>query len=101
MTKIWRLKSMLGPNGRQLTLADLPATNLSHWLPIHKARIASAVRGGLITADEVCKRYGLSLEELAIWGEALDRYGVQGLRVTRIQRDRDSRPLRAPDIARS
>jgi hypothetical protein len=76
----------MGPNGRQLTLADLPPTNLKHWLPTHKANIAAAVRGGLITADEVCRRYRLTMEELKTWERVLDRHGVEGLRVTRIHR---------------
>ena len=44
----------------------------------------SAVNGGL-QVDEVCERYGLSLEEFAGWQRAVDRSGVPGLRVTRIQ----------------
>jgi hypothetical protein len=55
MMKISRLKRMFGPDGRQLTIADLPPIDLKRWLPGHKAKIATAVRGGLITADEVCK----------------------------------------------
>jgi hypothetical protein len=91
MTKIWQLKKVTGPNGRQLTLADLPPTNLKHWLPYHKANIVTTVRGGLITADEICKRYKLSLEEFRIWEQALDSHGVGGLRVTRIQTNRGER----------
>jgi len=96
MTKIWRLKRVIGPNGRQLTLADLPPTNLKHWLPRHKADIVTTVRGGLINADEICKRYRLTLEELKIWEQALDSHGVEGLRVTRIRRSARDSQL-APD----
>jgi len=91
MTTIWQLKKVIGPSGRQLTLADLPPTNLKHWLPRHKADIVTAVRGGLITADEICKRYRLSLEEFSIWEQALDSHGVDGLRVTRIRTNRGER----------
>ena len=35
--------------------------------------------------DEACERYGLSLEEFAGWQRAVDRSGMPGLRVTRIQ----------------
>jgi hypothetical protein len=76
-----------GPDGYQLTNGDLPSSDLNHWLPRHKAKIVAAVRGGLISADQVCKRYRLSLEEFMIWEQALDSQGVDGLRVTRIQRD--------------
>ena len=43
----------------------------------------------LLTIDEVCERYGLTLEEFAGWQRAVDRSGMQGLRVTRIQHYRD------------
>ncbi|MFY8196005.1 MAG: DUF1153 domain-containing protein [Novosphingobium sp.] len=45
--------------------------------------------GGLLTIDEVCERYSLTLEEFASWQRAVDRSGMQGLRVTRIQHYRD------------
>jgi len=43
------------------------------------------VAGGLLSVDDVCERYGLSLEEFAGWQRAIDRSGMPGLRVTRIQ----------------
>ena len=49
----------------------------------------AAVNGGLLTIDEVLERYGLTLEEFASWQRAVDRSGMQGLRVTRIQHYRD------------
>jgi hypothetical protein len=86
MTKISPLKRMIGPNGRPLTVADLPPCDLKHWLPGHKAKIATAVRGGLITADEVCKRYKLTLEELETWEQSLASGGIDALRVSRSRR---------------
>ena len=85
-TRIWRLKRVIGPDGRYLTLADLPPTNLKHWLPYHKARIVTTVRGGLIGADEVCRRYQLTLEELKTWVRAFEIHGVEGLHVRRTSR---------------
>jgi hypothetical protein len=83
MSNPWRLKTVVGPHGRLLTLADLPPTNLRRWYPYHKACIASTVRGGLITIDEVCKRYRLTVEEIQTWQRALDRSGVEGLYLSR------------------
>jgi hypothetical protein len=37
----------------------------------------------------VCERYDLTLEEFASWQRAVDRSGMPGLRVTRIQHYRD------------
>ena len=84
--KISRLKRAIGPDGRCLTLADLPPTDLKHWLPCHKARIVTTVRGGLISAEEICKRYQLTLEELNTWERAFERNGIEGLHVRRISR---------------
>ena len=55
---------------------------------MYLSRVA-AVNGGLLTIDEVCERYSLTLEEFAGWQRAVDRSGMQGLRVTRIQHYRD------------
>ena len=43
----------------------------------------------LLSIEEVCERYSLTLEEFASWQRAVDRSGMQGLRVTRIQHYRD------------
>ena len=40
---------------------------------------------GCSRVDEACARYTLSLEEFASWQRAVDRSGMPGLRVTRIQ----------------
>ena len=53
------------------------------------AAISDSRNGGLLTIDEVLERYNLTLEEFAGWQRAVDRSGMQGLRVTRIQHYRD------------
>jgi hypothetical protein len=53
-----------------------------------KAEVVAAVAGGLLTVDEVCDRYNLSIEEFASWQRAVDRAGMPGLRVTRVQQYR-------------
>jgi len=68
MSRNWHLKAVIGPDGRRLTLADLPPIDLKRWYPQHKACIATAVRKGLISAEEACKRYRLTMEEIQIWG---------------------------------
>ena len=37
----------------------------------------------------MCERYSLTLEEFASWQRSIDRSGMPGLRVTRIQHYRD------------
>ena len=84
-----RVKYVIGPDGSPLTIADLPPPNTKRWVIRRKAEVVAAVNGGLLTIDEVLERYGLTLEEFASWQRAVDRSGMQGLRVTRIQHYRD------------
>jgi hypothetical protein len=79
---------VIGPLGEPLTLESLPPTT-TRWVVRRKAEVVAAVNGGLLSIDEVCERYGLTLEEFASWQRAVDRSGMQGLRVTRIQHYRD------------
>ena len=76
---------VIGPLGEPLTLDSLPPPSTTRWVVRRKAEVVAAVNGGLLTIDEVCERYSLTLEEFASWQRAFDRSGMQGLRVTRIQ----------------
>jgi hypothetical protein len=82
MGKSNALKTIIGPDGRPLTIADLPSSNEQRWLPVRKARVVAAVRGGLISVDEVRERYRLTLEEFENWQAEFDSKGIKGLRVT-------------------
>ena len=55
----------------------------------------AAVRSGALSLQEACRRYNLSVEEFLAWQRSIDRYGVPGLRVTRLQIYRDTDALRA------
>jgi hypothetical protein len=59
------------------------------WIVRRKAEVVAAVTGGLLSMDEACKRYNLTMEEFASWQRAVDRWGRAGLRVTRAQHYRD------------
>ncbi|MBN8830626.1 MAG: DUF1153 domain-containing protein [Sphingomonadales bacterium] len=80
-----RPSQVVGPLGEPLTLDSLPATTTTRWVVRRKAEVVAAVNGGLLTVDEACSRYSLTLEEFASWQRAVDRSGMPGLRVTRIQ----------------
>jgi hypothetical protein len=80
-----RPASVIGPLGELLTLDSLPPPSTTRWVVRRKAEVVAAVNGGLLTVDEVCDRYSLTLEEFAGWQRAVDRSGMPGLRVTRIQ----------------
>ena len=53
--------------------------------------ISTANRGEhyVLTIDEACARYDISIEELATWRRLVERAGMQGLRVTKVQHYRD------------
>jgi hypothetical protein len=74
-------------------LSGLPPAETRRWSSRRKAAIVIAIRAGVLDRREACERYRLSLEELAAWEAALDRNGIPGLRVTRLQIYRDA-PLR-------
>jgi len=84
-----RPAQVIGPLGEPLTIADLPSPKTKRWVMRRKAEVVAAVNGGLLTIDEVLERYNLTLEEFASWQRAMDRSGMKGLRVTRIQKYRD------------
>jgi hypothetical protein len=70
----------------------LPAPDTKRWVARRKAVIVEAVRSGIIDLEEVCRLYNLSVEEFLAWERAIERYGVPGLRVTRLQIYRDTEP---------
>lgn len=82
------LLSVKGPDGRSLTLADLPKPGITRWVTRRKAEVVAAVKGGLLTEDEACERYDLSEEEFEGWRALYDKHGRKGLRATRIQQYR-------------
>ena len=73
---------------------DLPPSDTKRWVTRRKAVLVNAVRTGVISLEEVCRRYELSVEEFLAWERAIDTHGVPGLRVTRLQIYRDHPPSR-------
>ncbi len=83
--QVIRPAQVIGPLGEPLTLDSLPPRSTTRWVVRRKAEVVAAVSGGLLSVDEACDRYGLTVEEFAGWQRAIDRVGMPGLRVTRIQ----------------
>lgn len=73
-----------------ITVDDLPPANTRRWVARRKATVVAAVRSGLITLEDACRRYTLSVEEYLSWERAIEKHGLPGLRVTRIQEYRAS-----------
>jgi Protein of unknown function (DUF1153) len=76
-------------------LRQLPPPDTKRWVVRRKALVVEAVRNGAISLQEACRRYTLSSEEFRAWHSAIDRYGVPGLRATRLQIYRDTDEARA------
>jgi hypothetical protein len=81
-----RVKYVIGPDGSPLTIADLPPRNTKRWVIRRKAEVVAAVRGGLLSLEEACDRYTLTVEEFLSWQQSIDRYGLPGLRATRSEK---------------
>ncbi len=79
---------VIGPDGTPLTLNDLPPPSTKRWVIRRKAEVVAAVRGGLLTLEEACERYTLTVEEFLSWQKAIEQFGLPGLRATRVQQYR-------------
>ena len=71
-------------------LPELPSPDTKRWVVRRKAIVVQAVRSGSISLQEACQRYNLSVEEFLAWQRAIERHGIPGLRVTRLQIYRDT-----------
>ena len=88
-----RTRIVIGPDGAPLTLADLPADDTRRWVASRKAKVVAAVRGGLLSLDEACERYRLTVDEFLNWQQSIDRHGLSGLRTTKAQKYRNAHEL--------
>ena len=80
-----RVKYVIGPDGSPLTVSDLPPASTRRWVIRRKAEVVAAVRGGLLSLEEACERYTLTVEEFLSWQSSIDEHGLAGLRTTRMQ----------------
>lgn len=80
-----------GPDGQPLSLDSLPPPNTKRWVSRRKAEVVAAVRVGLLTLEEACARYNISIEEFLSWQRLIENHGIRGLRVTRLQHYRQNR----------
>jgi len=83
-----KVKYVIGPDGSPLTVADLPPITTKRWVIRRKAEVVAAVRGGLISLEEACSRYALTVDEFLSWQMSIDQHGLAGLRTTRLQQYR-------------
>jgi Protein of unknown function (DUF1153) len=60
-------------SGQPLTIAALPPPGTTRWVIRRKAEVVAAVRGGLLSLEEACRRYMLTVEEFLAWQCSIDR----------------------------
>ena len=88
------LKKVDGPrqvtlrDGTILSRADLPPPDTRRWVASRTAVVVRALLFGLISQAEACERYALSEEEFALWLRAVQTHGLDGLKVTSLQKYR-------------
>lgn len=70
----------LGERHWPRTRDDLPPADTERWVARRKAQVVAGVRAGLISLEEACRRYALSVEEFLAWERGLQREGLSGLR---------------------
>jgi transposase-like protein len=63
-----------------------PGGDVVRWTPQRKAAVVLAVQHGRLEAVAACRLYGVTDSELFGWMLAYQRYGVEGLKVTKTQR---------------
>ena len=78
-------RRIISPMGKQMSLEDLPTPKTKRWVIRRKAEVVAGVRGGLLSLDEACRRYSLTVDEFRSWQHLLENHGVQGLRTTKIK----------------
>ena len=81
----------LSPSGAPMTIEDLPPPGTKRWVIRRKAEVVAGVRGGLITLEQACRRYRLSVDEFRSWERLLRAHGLPGLRITRVKKYRRPR----------
>jgi hypothetical protein len=71
---------------------SLPPANVGRWTIRRKAAVVIAISNGVLSAEEACRRYQLTEEELRSWQQAYAAHGLPGLRSTRLQQYRTRPP---------
>ena len=79
----------------------LPPPNTKRWVAQRKATVVAAVRANVLSLKNACERYDLTVEEFRSWERVIDKYGVRGLRATRLGEIRKSNAARFSSVART
>ena len=78
---------------RRLTSGHLPVPT-TRWVASRKATVVRGVEAGLLSLEDACSRYAISVDEFFLWQHRLARHGARGLRVTAFKDIGEARHLR-------
>lgn len=67
---------VIGADGDIITRGSLPPSSTQHWRLRLKAKVVAAVESGLITREEACVRYHMSVEEYFEWRRRVENSGL-------------------------
>ena len=84
MSELNKISYEVGPDHEVVLLNELPPAHARRWDARSKATVVAAVQAGILTIEEACTRYWLSLEEFASWQRALSAEGVEGLKAAHL-----------------
>lgn len=84
----------LGSPRTKTAAVALPPPDVKRWTMRRKAAVVEAVHSGIITIEQVCRRYSLSVEEFLSWHNTIQSHGVAGLQITKLRNYRHARPKR-------
>jgi len=84
-------KAALRDAAHDRLLAELPPRDTVRWVSRRKAAVVEAVQNGVLSLSDACERYNLSVEEYLSWERAVERHGMEGLRITHAQEYRGQR----------
>ena len=87
MTQMWKIQDERLPRA-ETAAPELPAPDTERWTPRRKASVVKAVLSGVMGLEEICHRYGLSVEEFSSWNDAMHKHGMRGLYTTKLQKYR-------------
>ena len=76
------------PSGRVICLSDLPSSTAQRWVASKKEVVVLAIHSGLISREVAISKYCLTDEELTGWETSLVMQGRNGLKVTKLQNNR-------------
>lgn len=76
------------PNGKILSMSDLPDVSTERWVASRKAAVVRGVLYGLLTQEQALKRYNLSADEFQEWLSSMSAHGESALKTTQIKKYR-------------